>query len=252
MGDTVIYVDYREGSKHLINPLRKLGLAVEKTDLPYGDVAFEGRGVDNASVMIGVELKKMNDLVSSLRSGRLVDHQIPGMVGPDGIYKFAWVLVEGQYKGGKMGELLSLTPRGWRQVPGQMTVSELQKRLFSIAFGGVRVAHVNRDEDTVEWLRDLYRWWTDKALDQHQTTHEVHQPGGIVPVSDFRATLMVRCPGMGRAASLAAEKRFKGSLRKAAMATAQDWSEVVTTDRKGATKRLGLKRGMEIEGFWKG
>jgi ERCC4 domain len=249
----VIYVDYREGSKHLLKPLTAAGVPVEKTDLPFGDVAFEGRGVNNESVMIGVELKKLNDLVASLRSGRLVDHQIPGMVGPEGIYKFAWVLVEGQYRTGKAGELIALTGRGWRQVPGQMSVSEMEKRLHTIALcTPMRVWTTNREEDTVSWLVSLYRWWTDKSLDQHATTQEVHQPNGIIPVSDFRATLMVRCPAMGRSSSLAAEKRFGGSLRKAALATAEDWANIETQDRKGGTKRVGLKRGAEIEAFWRG
>jgi ERCC4-type nuclease len=249
----MIFVDYREGSEHLVEPLEARGLPVDKVDLPFGDVMFEGRGVGNEPVNVGIELKKLNDLVASLRSGRLVDHQIPGMIGPQGLYAHAWLVVEGQYRMNKVGQLVGQTGGSWKPIPGRMTVTELEKAVMTIEMCmGVHVRFTNRQDDTVQFIQNLYRWWTDKALDEHTSHLTMHQPTGIIPLSDFRATLMVRCPGMGRATSMAAEVKFGGNLRKAALASAEEWAAVSTMDKGGKVKRLGLKKGMEIEAFWRG
>lgn len=249
----MIFVDARVGSNHLAEPLKDRGLPVEVVDLPFGDVMFEGRGIGDKPINIGIELKKLNDLVASLRSGRLVDHQIPGMIGPEGVYAYAWLVIEGQYRMNKAGQLLGQSGGSWRPIPGRMTVSELEKQILTLEnCMGVHVRFTNREDDTVSFLQNLYRWWTDKPMDAHTSHLAMHQPTGILPLSDFRATLMVRCPGMGRATSLAAETRFGGVLRKAAMASAEEWAEIATADKDGKIKRLGLKRGMEIWKFWRG
>lgn len=249
----MIYVDYREGSKHLKSPLLARGVPAEITDLPFGDVAFEGRGIGDKPVQIGIELKRLTggDLVTSLRSGRLEDHQIPGMIGPKGMYDWAFLIVEGAYRVNKAGQLITLGRQGWRPVQGRMHVAEMEKRLLTLELcAGVHIRFTNREEDTTTTIVNLYRWWTDKSFDQHRSQYTLQHPTSLVPLSDFRATLMVRCPGMGLAASLAAELRFKGNLKKAAMATADDWGAIQTIDRKGSTKRLGLAKGREIAEFW--
>ena len=247
-----LLVDRREGSKHLVKPLQRLGVETEITELPFGDVCFQGRGIGDTPLTIGVELKKLPDLVASLRSGRLADHQVPGMIGPEGMYNYAWLVIEGQYRVNTAGQLLHQTPIGWRAVPGGMNVAELEKQVLTLELcSGMHVRFTNRETDTVQFVVNLYRWFTDKAMDAHTSHLIAHQPNGIIPLSDFRATLMVRCPHMGRASSAAAEVRFGGSLRKAAMATVDDWAGVVMIDRKGKTKRLGARRAEEIVTFWR-
>lgn len=251
----MIFVDRRENDQHpqIARALRTAGLSVEVTTLDFGDFAFTGRGVGDVPVFVGIELKRLttSDACDSIRSGRLADHQIPGMVGPEGIYECGFLVIEGQYRVDETGRLLVLERRGWRQAPGKMTAAELEKSVFTYELcSGMHVRYTNREADTVRLLVNLYRWFTDKPMDAHTSHLAAHQPTGIFPMSDFRATLQVRCPGMGRAMSKAAEVKF-GSLRKAAMAPAADWAAVVATDRKGKTKRLGLKRGTEIEAFWR-
>lgn len=253
----VLFLDYREHKEHpqLAPALRKMGLPVEVTTLSFGDFAFTGRGVGDVPVFVGIELKRLttSDAIDSIRSGRLADHQIPGMIGPDGIYEFAFLFIEGQYRVNDAGQLLVLEREGWRPAPGRMTASELEKSILTYELcSGMHVRYTNREADTLRSVMNLYRWFTDKAMDQHTSHLAAHQPNGILPLSDFRATLQVRCPGMGRAMSKAAEEKFGGCLRKAAMAPAQDWASITATDRKGKTKRLGLKRGTEIEAWWRG
>ena len=75
----MIWVDSRIGSKDLAAPLTRLGLPAELTTLPFGDIAFEGQGDDRGPLTVGIEFKVLTDLVQSLRSGRLVGHQVPGL-----------------------------------------------------------------------------------------------------------------------------------------------------------------------------
>lgn len=253
----MILVDRREHDQHpqIARALQKLGLPVEVTELTFGDVAWTGRGVGDVPVFVGVELKRLttSDAIDSIRSGRLADHQIPGMIGPDGIYEYGFLCIEGQYRVNDHGQLLVLDRDGWRLAPRGMTAAELEKSVFTYELcSGMHVRYTNKEQDTLRLLVNLYRWFTDKPMDAHTSHLAAHQPQGILPLSDFRATLQVRCPGMGRAMSKAAEVKFGGSLRRAAMAPAQDWATVAATDRKGKTKRLGLKRGTEIEQWWRG
>ncbi len=254
----MVLVDYREDEKHpdIARNLRKAGVAAEVTTLTFGDCAFTGRGHGDVPVFVGIELKRLttSDAIDSLRSGRLADHQIPGMVGQDGIYEYGFLVIEGQYRANTAGQLVVFSHKGWKPAPGGFTVSMLEKHLltFSFAYPKLTVWQTNRPEDTLAFLMNLFHWFTDKPMDAHTSHLAAHQPQGIIPLSDFRATLQVRCPGMGRAMSKAAEQKFGGSLRKAAMAPAQDWATVASVDRKGKTKRLGLRRGTEIEQWWRG
>lgn len=254
----MVLVDKREHEKHpeIKRALLKTGLTVDVTVLDFGDVAFTGRGVNDVPVFVGVELKRLttSDAVDSIRSGRLADHQLQGMVGAHGIYDYGFLIIEGQYRADRAGKLLVFQRTGWRPAHGSMPVSMLEKSLltYRFAYPKLTVWTTNRPEDTTAFLVNLYRWFTDKPMDAHTSALASHEPQGILPISDFRATLQVRCPGMGRAMSKAAEQRFGGSLRRAALAPAQDWATVAATDRKGKTKRLGLKRGTEIEAFWRG
>jgi ERCC4-type nuclease len=251
-----ILVDYREGSKHLLRPLQHRGLHAEITTLPYGDLAFTGRGVGDTPVIVGIELKRLTDLVSSLRSGRLADTQLPGMMGtPEkpGMYQYGWLVIEGQYRVNKGGQLIHLTRDGWKPVKGGMHVAELEKQVLTLEMAwGVHVRLTNREEDTVTFVTNLYRWWTDKPMDAHTSHLGGQRPQGILPLSDFRATVEVRCPGMGHAMSLAAEVRFGGSLRKASMATVEDWAGIQSIDRRGRVRRLGMSKADEVVKFWRG
>jgi ERCC4-type nuclease len=76
----VLFVDPRSGSKELVRPLTKAGLPVDaSTQLEAGDLFFVGRGDKGAATTIGIEHKKVADLIASLRTGRLQGVQLPGM-----------------------------------------------------------------------------------------------------------------------------------------------------------------------------
>lgn len=252
----MIFVDDRIGSNDLCNQLQAKGLPSELTRLEFGDVSFVGKGPNDTTLNIGIELKKLPDLVQSIKSGRLAGHQIPGLVGPRGAYDRAWLLVEGEWRVGKHGEVSvpSRFARQWKPLPGAMPASALAKHLFTFELcGGLHVHHAVSRTATLDFLANLYRWWTDTSLDRHTSLLAVHEVQGFLPISDFRSTVM-RFPGIGRKLSLSVEKEFrvsetgKGSLRKAVAARPERWAGITGPDGK----RIGLKTALRINDFLEG
>lgn len=245
----MILVDYRAGSHELVAPLQQAGLPVEETTLPAGDVAFVGRGEKGKEVLIGVEYKKLSELVTSLRDERLQGHQLPKM--DEAGYDHAWLLIEGELlydATGKLQRRVKWPKRGFKPLPGGMTVGELLKRVTVLHLcGGLNPWWTQDRRQTVTWLEILYRTWTDKALDQHKSHLGIYHAPTLTPVSPERRTLMT-LPGIGQRASGAVLERF-GSLHRALLARPEDWAEIETQDDKGNTRRLGMKLAVKVYEF---
>ncbi len=65
-----LLVDGAVGSVEFIAPLVHMGLPAVKAHLEFGDFRFVGRGEGGVPLHIGVEYKKLGELVGSLRTGR--------------------------------------------------------------------------------------------------------------------------------------------------------------------------------------
>src|SRR5258708_669111 len=77
---------------HDLRPLLDgLEVRYQLDPLKFGDFSFFGKGPDGP-IAIGIELKTVNDFVSSMLSGRLAGHQIPGLLEN---YQRAYVVIEG-------------------------------------------------------------------------------------------------------------------------------------------------------------
>lgn len=247
----MILVDYRAGSKDLIAPLRKLLGAdkVEETSLPFGDVSFAGRGIEGAPLDIGIEFKKLGEMITCCRDGRFAGHQLPGLTGPRKMYDFAWLCIEGTWRSDPNGFVATYKgPRhGWKAVPGKMRASEYEKHLLTFQVcGAIHVQQTDSRESTVRFLSNLYRWWSDSDLDKHTSHLAVHQPAMLVEVSPFRKAVM-QWPGIGPKTSRAVEQRFGGSIWEAARAGVGDWAAIETDGRK-----LGFKTAERIVNFLRG
>lgn len=246
----MIFVDRREGSHDLLKPLQARGLPATLTELAYGDIAFEGRGERGQPVEVGVELKQLGDMVTSLRSGRLVGHQLDGLLKT---YDYRWLVVEGRWRVNRYGQLVQFKgpARGWRALHGGMTGAELIKKCLTLQLrGGLYLATTNTRLDTVQFLETLYHWWTDRDLDEHRSHIGIHNPHGFLRVSETREALM-KWPGVGLRVSKAAEEAF-GSIRRASHASVDEWAKLTTTDDKGHTRRFGMKAAERVIAFCEG
>lgn len=247
----MLLIDDRVGSKDLLKPLKAAGLPAEIARLDFADVCFQGKGPNGSALDIGVELKTLSDLVGSLRSGRLAGHQLPGLSSH---YDYTWLIVEGLWRHDEAGQVVMYRGkmRGWQPIPGRMTASELEKQVLTLEnCGGMHVRYVNSRRDTVRFISNLYRWWTDIAVDMHTSHLAVHTAPTIVPVSDFRQAIM-RWPNIGLKTSKAVELAFRGSIRAACLASIEEWATIETITDKGQARRLGVKAATEIVKFLEG
>jgi ERCC4-type nuclease len=232
----MILVDYREdekakGSPGLWQDLRKTKLPIEQTTLDAGDLMFVGNGPDDSEVTVGVEFKKIRDLLSSIRSGRMQE-QIERMQP----YDYRFLLIEGEWR--NEGGMVCVRSgfRDWSPAPGRMSSAELDKRLLGFNLrAGVVVWPTLRRTDTIGWLESLYRDFTDKKWDDHTGHLAFHVPSALVPISDKR-DVFARFPGIGVKGSLIVERHFGGSIRRAVAARADEWAEVEGIGKKGAAR----------------
>ncbi len=235
----MLLVDSRAGSQELVAPLKQLQLSVCETTLEFGDVAFTSKDAGD----VGIEFKKLEELVQSLRSGRLVGHQLIGMRAA---YDFCWLVVEGEWRHDKDGFVCTRGRKGWAPIRGKMTASELEKQLLTLQLkGGMHVRFTENRAASLRVIANLYRWFTDGDFDAHRSHLAIYRPEPITPISDFRQ-IISGIPGVGFRASLAAEKKFK-TVRRAMRASIQEWADLTTTDDKGKTRRLGEKVAGRID-----
>lgn len=254
----MIFVDDRQGSGDFTPQLIERGFEAETLRMEFGDLAFYGRGEKGTEVSIGIELKKLPDLLDSLRSGRLADHQVPGMLNREtGLYDRGWLVVEGQFrKDAKTGALLVPSSRRhgreWEAARGQWTHSEMKKRLLTLTMmWGIHVEFCDDRAATLDFIADLYHWWTDQAEDEHKSHLAEHRVHNWLRLSDFRE-LVCKFPHIGLAASKAIEGRFGGNLLDACKASVDDWAGIQVADKSGKTKRLGIKVAEDVWKFIRG
>ena len=241
----MILVDRRVGSRELL-PLMPKGLAAE-VELEFGDAMLVGNGPDGG-VTVGIERKTVPDLLNSLESGRLVGHQLPGLVAA---YNIVYLLIEGMYRPDVQGGLSRLVVRdgGWAQWQsaspsgkGWMYRDFVQRLLTLEARGGMRLHNTTDIHDTVAWLVALHRWW-ERPWDEHRSHECIYEPQAVSykPVSTLRRVANA-LPGVGLDKSVAVERHFK-SIRQLACADEREWQKV-----PGIGKKLSSNLVKELTG----
>lgn len=254
-GESMLLVDNRDGSCELVEPLTARGLPVRSLRMPYGDLAWVGRGLKGCQVSIGVEFKKLGELVQSLRTERLQGHQ---MVGMRDEFDYCYLLVEGELMYDRQGTLTARGPRingrpGFvNNMPGQMTIAELLMRLNVLHLcGGLTPILSPSREDTLQLISALYRTWTDKDLDQHRSHIAMYNAPPLVPISQQRMTLKT-LPRIGMRASKAVADHFGNNLGRAFAASVEEWAGIEVIGDNGKPRKLGKAAAREIVAFIKG
>lgn len=241
----MLLVDYREGSKDLKEPLRAMGLPVTapeiKDDLDSGDLAWIGRGEKGEKIWIGIEFKKLGELMQSLRSNR-VNEQALRMQHE---FRFRYLMIEGELIMDKKGHMMRRS--AWNSVqemPG-LSAGELFKRIYvlHIKFGLVPIFVPDR-RMALKQIEFLYRVWTDQDQDQHKSHLGIYEPPLIVEPSGFVRTVKT-FPECGLKIAAAAEKVFR-TIRRAVNANADEWAAIETVDERGRARRLGSSNAAKI------
>ncbi len=168
----MIVLDDRKGSGELLRFFRPFDVMVAASRLEYGDACWPGNG-PTGDCLIGLERKRITDLVQSMRDRRLSGHQLPGLVET---YEFVYLVVEGYFRPGDHGELEERRGKNdWRSL-GVM-YREVDNHLSTLELKcGVIVRRTSTPQETVTLIVNLYKWWNDKTWDKHRSHRQVYAP----------------------------------------------------------------------------
>ena len=234
---SVIEIDDRAGSRDLVKhpPLDEFGRLCR---LGSGDVCFTGNGPEGV-VLIGIEVKSIFDLVSSIATGRLQGTQFPGMfVDYDRVY----LLYYGAYRPSPKNWIIQV-PRGqtarWtncklgkkREIPW----SYVEKFLMTAASRGVEMKHVLDVREAAVWIHYLQGWW-DKPWDEHKSFEGVVDRSAYASLprvggkrmSDQMISMVriaMALPGLGKERAIAAADHFE-SIGAMVNASEAQWLDV--------------------------
>lgn len=250
---TGLVVDPRAGSKTLIKPLRKLAVRVTVETLDYGDVAFWGNGPDGP-VQVGIEHKRVEDVLDCIKSGRFASHQLPGLIDNYGVVV---LLVQGRFRASadnllmiekqpafRGGAKFWARPHAPRNRP--WTYTALSHWLHSIQFqGGIHVAQVEDTAASAMYIRALYSWWTTKEWSEHSTLKVFNESGAVsMTKPTVAATVAKAVRGIGWDKAHAVGRHF-GTPEKLTAACVNDWLKIPGIGRELARRAV---RAMQVEG----
>lgn len=238
----MILVDFREqekgkGQPGLWEDLKKTNLPLQIDKLDGGDLMFLGSG-PTGDVTVGVEFKRLRDLLSSIRDKRLQGHQLHELQA----YDYRFILVEGDYKHDDAGLVTMRSGyKDWSPVPGRFSAAELDKTLLGFVLrGGIHyVKETSTRKETIRWITSLYRNFTDVRWDEHSSHLGLHRPHGLVRPSAF-VEFIAGIRGVGLRRGKAVEAFFqhpltgKASPRRAVAARADTWKQIEGIGAKGA------------------
>jgi hypothetical protein len=225
----MIIIDDRAGSDRLMLYPALSGVA-ELSRLEFGDAAFAGNGPDGP-ILVGVEVKSIFDLISSMNTGRLQGTQIPGLLAN---YDESWLLYYGAYRPGTDGHLEVRRRGQWRRHrlgTRDVPYGYVEAFLLDLVAVGVHVKRVYDEGEAVAWLMCAYRWWS-KPWEKHHGLRAFDKsksgPSLLPDIDDdvrFRAMVAKELPGLGFERAVAAARHFP-SVSAMVNASVEDWSHV--------------------------
>lgn len=233
----MIMLDPRVGSKDYEQRLRSLGAPVEMVQMDFGDVVFYGSGHS-----VAIELKKFDDMLQCITTGRFAGHQLRGLVQYDAYY----VIVEGLWRPNPHDGLLEV--HGWDAdkkrrdwVPAGRGARRWMYRDFDNYLstmdvkGGVRVKRSASEDETARMICNLYAWWQD--VDGHRSHLALNRTRDtallVKPTLRFEVASVL--PGLGHMKAGEAAGHFK-SVRAMINAEPIQWAGLAGIGKKIANQ----------------
>jgi len=261
-----ILISNAEGSKHLINypPLSQSGCGV-LLNLPSTDAVFYGNGPDNRTISIGVEVKSLSDLLTSLQNGRLFATQVPKLLAAHDVCRLVF------YGVFRCNLTDNITLQEYRTFPARdnrpahsrwvdfklgpkspIRYGYLISRLDKLARLGVLYDHVPDISHVALWLACLARSYAKPYSEQTEAYRAFDQSRDTPPARlDLDSTtlqiakLCAKIPGVGWDRAFALAEHFPSYLA-ICLATPAELAEVATVSADGKRVRFGLKLAESI------
>ena len=232
----MIQVDDRLGSSQVAPLLRSLGCEVELTRLDYGDVSWIGYGVNGAVVSCTAELKRIEDVVNCIQSGRFAGHQLPGMLQ---CYDHVWLLIIDDYRPRPRDGVLEYLKEGrgggkyWSESCGrQRTVywRDVESWLMSMQIlGGIRV-HQEPDYDHAAlWIKNTANWFNRDTHHSHEVVYgskELFTDQALLLKPTLARRVAAQLPGVGSKRSAEVARVF-ATIEDMVKASPKDWATKV-------------------------
>jgi len=200
--------------------------------LPSADVAFFGNGPDDGTgpepVYVGIEFKRLGEMLDSIQSGRFAGNQLPGLMDD---YNSRILLLEDDIRVSSAGHLEVLKPfkqrngkykYGWTdRVQGPTSrvwmYRDIMNWIRTITIkGNVRFVNTKSRNETVHWILSEYWWWNSKEWEEHRShiqIYDMHQTplsrrAGFLTNVPRTAKIATQIPGLGQEKALAAAETF--------------------------------------------
>lgn len=233
----MILIDSRVGSGELL-PMFSKGVARCAT-LPFGDFCFTGNGPGGMPLNIGIERKQVREIAGTLADGRLVGHQLPGMLRE---YHVVYLVVEGRWRGAPGSGILQVKKGEWRDVENgsaRFLADTIRKFLSTLEnMAGVRLRYTEDKKGTVQEVEALYSWWVEKEWSEHDSHLAIQFPQ-VETVMLHKPSVMRRMaaclPGIGWKRSGAVEAHFQNIIDMVCGET-DEWMEVEGVGKETARK----------------
>lgn len=240
-------VDQRDGSRDLMDhldpdesALTLLNFEIDGKEVACGDAMLIGNGPRGTSLSIGVELKQMSDLLSSISTGRLGGTQIPRMLK---IYDALFILTYGEYRTGPSNHL---QVRKWKRGKPSWQNFRIGRQPVPISYldGFMLTAqlkatleckplfhkHVHDIREAAVWLQVLNHWLA-KPWDKHRglsvfdRSREISAPPDADPVEVQIAKTASSLPAIDWVRGFAIASHFD-SVEDMVLADKAEWQKV--------------------------
>lgn len=167
----MLFIDDRE-PRDIVKALSQYDIPVTVTRLEFGDCMFEGCG-EHGTALIGIERKRLHDLVTSMHDRRLSGQQLRGMLE---VYDYLEVVVEGLWRCGSQGQIEELAGE-WRTAYGGGTANayrQLDAYLATLHYrAGVAVWRTMSVIETAAHYAARWHWF-QKPWDRHEAHQEAY------------------------------------------------------------------------------
>ncbi len=220
----MIIIDSRIGSGEL-QPLFPPGMS-RIGKLQFGDAAFATNHNGEAPILIGIERKKIADLMSCMVTGRFSGHQLIGLLNS---YNHVYLIVEGAWGTGNDGLLMTLRGKHWFPVEigtRRFMTRDMLCHLHTLqVLTGINVWMTKSIYETVNLIKSLYHWWNDKQLDKHQSHLKEHISTVNFSKPNIVNRMAQQLPGIGYDRAKEIAKHFH-SVQEMILANEADWQSI--------------------------
>lgn len=230
-----LIIDDRVGSVELAPMLEQLAgkdYPVSVTRMDAGDFAIYSQygSATDGPVQVGIERKRIRDLITSMHTGRLSGSQFPAMLQT---YAFCYLIVEGNYRRNFNTTRIEIPGRDrtwkplncdYRAIDGYLNTLRLKTP--------IQVIKTGYPQETAMELHLLHSWFTSKRFSRHEShirfPHTIHSPGARMDLSrpSYFRLMVKELPHIGWERSRQAEVVFDGDLAAAVGGTVEDWAMI--------------------------